>query len=197
MYSQNNEEVIIGGQFPGVKGRFLDIGAYDGKTFSNTLKLVEQGWSGVCVEASPIVFPKLLELHKDNPNIQLVLAAVEPDGPRLVTWYDSGGDAVSTTELNHVRRWEAGSGVRFSAFTLYTLPLKYLFLKFGFDFEFINIDVESANLALFKAMPWVTLAKTKVVCVEHDMHHEEMKSILEPLGYHQIGWNAENLIMAR
>lgn len=197
MYSQNNEEEIIGSQFPGFKGRFLDIGAYDGKTFSNTLKLVENGWSGVCVEASPIVFPKLLEQHKNNPSIQLVLAAVEPNGPRLVTWYDSGGDAVSTTELPHVHKWEAGSNVKFSAFTVYTLPLKHLFLKFGFDYDFINIDVESANLELFKAMPWVSLTQTKVVCVEHDMHHEEMLALLAPLGYHQIGWNGENLIMAR
>ena len=47
MYSQNNEEEIIVAEFErmGVTtGRFLEIGAYDGKGFSNTFRLAQLGW---------------------------------------------------------------------------------------------------------------------------------------------------------
>ena len=43
MYSQNQEEQIILDYFNDVKvGHVLDIGANDGKTFSNSLALIER-----------------------------------------------------------------------------------------------------------------------------------------------------------
>lgn len=40
-------------------GAFVDVGAYDGVTFSNTLLFERIGWSGICIEALPSVFDKL------------------------------------------------------------------------------------------------------------------------------------------
>ena len=41
-------------------GYFVDLGALDGLTHSNTLMLENKySWSGICVEANPYVFPKL------------------------------------------------------------------------------------------------------------------------------------------
>jgi len=197
MYSQNNEEAVIGKHFSGFVGRFLEIGAHDGKTFSNTLRLVEQGWSGVCVEASPVVFPKLLELHRHNSKIALVNAPVSAGPSQLVTWYDSNGDGVSSTSLDHVKRWESGSGVRFTPFSVYTMPLQALLDAYGYDFNFVNIDVESTNLDLFNAMPWPLLKQLKLVCVEHDRNVEHMLNVLNPYDFRLVDLNAENLIMAR
>jgi FkbM family methyltransferase len=42
-------------------GYFVDIGAHDGVTFSNSKFFEELGWSGVCVEPNPSVFKKLKE----------------------------------------------------------------------------------------------------------------------------------------
>ena len=196
-YSQNNEETVITSRLSGILGRFLDIGAYDGRTFSNTLRLAELGWSGVCVEASPTVFPKLLATHSANPRITLVLAAISPAQSQLVKWYDSQGDAVSTTVLPHKIKWEQGSAVRFQEFYRYTVPLTALCVEFGYNFEFINIDVEATNFALFTSLPWKMLDHTKVICVEHDNHVSEMATYASVYGFKQISLNAENLILAR
>lgn len=40
-------------------GFFVDIGAYDGITDSNTLRLERAGWKGICVEPLPDVFDTL------------------------------------------------------------------------------------------------------------------------------------------
>lgn len=44
------------------KGVFVDIGAHDGETFSNSYFFEkERGWNGVCVEPIPEIFSKLNE----------------------------------------------------------------------------------------------------------------------------------------
>ena len=197
-FSQNNEEFIIVDYLKGVTGRFCDVGAFDGKTFSNTLRLVELGWSGVCVEPSPTVFPKLMETHKGNTKITLVQAAITADpASKVAIWYDSGGDAISTTNIAHKQKWEAGYGSHFQSFYVWMLPVASLFATFGYDFEFINLDVESANLEIFLELPWPKLAKTRLICVEHDGHYQQMMEFAKAFGFKQISMNGENLLMAR
>jgi FkbM family methyltransferase len=198
-YSQNNEETVVLGllEKAGLKtGRFLDIGAYDGKTFSNTLRLAELGWSGVCVEPSPTAFTGLLKVHQNNPEIVLVNAAISTDGGWL-EFYDSGGDAVSSSDKAHVERWSHNAGVKFTRFSLKSVSIEELFTKFGVNFEFINLDVESLNWQLFQKLPWDFLGRVQVICVEHDQHTDAMTSLASAHGFKQITTNAENLILAR
>lgn len=196
MYSQNNEEAVILEALAGTpKGRFLDIGAYDGKTFSNTLRLAELGWSGVCVEPSPTVFPALLKLHGNNPDIMLVNCAVGVSDDWL-EFYDANGDAVSSSDVVHVGKWSTGN-VKFTKFMLRALPVDLLFKTFGVDYTFINLDVESLNWALFQMIPWEQLKNLKVICVEHDGHHDAMAAVALKHGFKKIGFNGENLILAR
>ena len=200
MYSQHNEEEIITAELArmGVAtGRFLDIGAWDGKGFSNTYRLAELGWHGVCVEASPTVFPGLIKNHAGNDKITLVNAAVSAGPSKLVEWFDSGGDAISTTNTAHRDKWAAGWNVKFTSFWVYTTPMIALFDQFGFDFDFINIDVESTNAEMFRALPWVALKQTKLVCVEHDGYQQNMAQLAAQYGFHALHMNGENLILTR
>lgn len=198
MYSQNNEEAIILQALNGgtAGGRLLDIGAYDGKTFSNTLRLFELGWSGVCIEPSPSVFLGCITLHANNPKVELINAAITVNGG-LSDFYDSGGDAVSSLDDSHRMRWEAGSGVRFKKFTVNTMSVKDLLARVGNNFDFINLDVESLNLELFHALPLEEMPQLKVLCVEHDGHGGEMTMRMGLLGFKLVGQNPENLIFLR
>jgi len=36
------------------KGVFVDVGAYDGLTHSNTIGLAAMGWRGICIEPVPL-----------------------------------------------------------------------------------------------------------------------------------------------
>lgn len=200
MYSQNNEEEVIVSEFTrmGVTtGRFLEIGAWDGKGFSNTFRLAELGWRGVCVEPSPTVFPGLMKNHAGNDKIILVNAAVSASVPRLVEWFDSGGDAISTTNVAHKDKWEKGWNAKFSKFFIFTMPMSVLFDQFGFDFDFINIDVESTNAEMFRALPWAALKHTKVICVEHDGNQHSMAQLAAANGFSPLHMNGENLILTR
>ena len=203
MYSQNNEEAVIAAQLVSLGltgGRFLEIGAFDGVTFSNTFRLVkEEGWSGVAVEASPFVFPKLVANLAAYPQVDLVNAAITAnDNWRgLVKWHDSGGDAISTTDECHVAKWVAGSNIRFTAFWINMLPLDKLLAAFGYDYALINIDVESTNLSIFSALPFEKLTATKIICVEHDNAGSFIMEHASTFGFEPVALNAENIILAR
>lgn len=202
MYSQNNEEDLIIAELNRMSvnsGRFLDIGAWDGKGFSNTYRLSELGWSGVCVEPSPNAFPSLLKNYATFPSVILVNAAVtKATQGSLVKWHDSGGDAISTTDLAHKTKWETGWKVKYSTFWIYTMPVMALFDQFGFDFDLINIDVEATNWDVFQALPWKAIRNTaRIICVEHDNHHAEMSTLASHHGFVVLAINGENLLLSR
>lgn len=144
MYSQRDEEKFILDYFKG-DGNFLDIGAYDGKTFSNTHALALKGWKGVCVEPSKCVYRTLEELYSKNKNIELYNTCIgDYDGE--IDFYDSGGDAVSSTDTTHVQLWSTHCKFEKTTSEIMTVAslLKESKIK---TFDFVNIDVENDSLA--------------------------------------------------
>lgn len=79
--------------FPDLTGGvFLDIGAYDGVTWSNTLFFERAlGWTGLCVEASPSRYAELVR-HRPGPCLNVALSDREGtaefldivDGPMMM-----------------------------------------------------------------------------------------------------------------
>src|SRR5262249_22987803 len=60
--SQNMQDVFLDRWvFRGLEGgSFIDIGAHDGVTYSNSWFLEKKrGWRGVCIEPNPVVFKRL------------------------------------------------------------------------------------------------------------------------------------------
>jgi FkbM family methyltransferase len=59
--SQLGQDKIVDAYLGGKRrGVFVDIGAYDGVTFSNTLMLErERDWTGICIEPLPDIFAEL------------------------------------------------------------------------------------------------------------------------------------------
>jgi FkbM family methyltransferase len=198
MYSQNNEEEIILQHLGHLKtGRFLDIGAYDGQTFSNTLALAERGWSGVCIEPSPANFIRLMALHKERPTIELVNAAVVYGPGGMMRFHDSGGDGVSTLINAHREKWEKGSQVRFQSYWLLPLPIHVLFQTVGYNFQFVNLDVEGHSADLFLRLPLNALGSVACYCVEHDNRIQEIENAGATFGFHTVAVNAENVILVK
>ena len=197
-YSQHEEETVLVQALNAERcvGHFLDIGAYDGKTFSNTMRLVELGWSGVCVEPSPSVFPALLNLHAANPAIVCVNAAISAKGG-FVEFYDSGGDALSTCHVPHRDKWRASFNVPFKKMLLYSITATQLFQQFGTNFDFINLDVEGISYELFMLMPLQILPSTKVLCIEHDGRIGELQEHVQRYGFGYVWHNNENVIFSR
>ena len=118
MYSQNNEDEIIFDYFKtkypeksGI-GTMIEIGANDGKTFSNSLLFAENGWKCTLVEPSRRAFSLLEKLHLNKPNIILHNFGFGMfNGTQ--TFYESGayrdGDDValySSLDKDEIQKWK-------------------------------------------------------------------------------------------
>jgi FkbM family methyltransferase len=62
-FSQFNQDEIINTLLENKQnGVFIDVGAYDGITFSNSYFFEKaNNWTGICFEPNPIIFQKLAE----------------------------------------------------------------------------------------------------------------------------------------
>lgn len=195
MYSQNDEEKVILDFFGDSFGAFYDIGAWDGKTFSNVRALLERGWSGIMVEPSPAAFVELLANTEEfRDKVTLVNAAVTRE-PVLAKFYDAGGDAVGSLSKAHSDKWEQFRKKPMREFVIHTLSAVQLFSTFG-EAEFISLDVEGTNVQLFPQLPW-HWKRLRAVCVEHDGYELQMSAMVEPLGFRQIYRSGENIILVR
>ena len=197
-YSQNNEQDYILDYFNnngnGIK--YIEIGGYNPFKFSNTRGLYELGAAGVVVEPSPICMSKFEDEYANEPRIKLVQGAIT-DSDGIITFYESKGDAVSSTDVSHKTKWEQGSKVEFTEITVKSISMATFLKEHGDNVDFINIDVESTNMQLFKLIPDWFFNRLKMICIEHDGRHVEMEQKLTSFGFHKILFNAENLIMAK
>lgn len=204
-YSQNNEQQTVIDYFKNFIGTFLDLGANDGITLSNTYALVWRGWDGTFVEASPEAFKRLSETHKDNDRLVLLnFAAGNFDGE--IVLHESGqllgqGDIslVSSTKPEELKRWESIS-MPFTPVTVPCATFKTLQLKSKYaKYDFISIDIEGLDIDLLRQMDLKELG-CKCLCIEHNGNEsvlQEVANICNWYGLNQVLLkNAENIIYA-
>jgi FkbM family methyltransferase len=190
-HTQNGEERYIVGNL-GQSGRFLDIGAFDGKTFSSTYALAEKGWTGVYVEPDPHIIPLLRENTREFRS-EIVECAIGPTAG-ILPFYATNGDMVGTLSKDHVKKWQ--NHVDFHEILVPVMTLPELAQKIGMEFDFINLDVEGLNWQIFRQFDW-KVWKASVVCIEYDDMRDEIKAILEHNGFRVAYMSAENIVAVR
>lgn len=195
-HSQNDEEFHILEAVGDKHGAFLDIGAYDGKTRSNTLALIERGWSGVMVEPSPLVFPCLMAVHGSNHRLKLLQAPV--GFTRGITGFWPSSDGVSTSNVKHYEKWretaEFGNMMYAPQVTIEELFEYFAILRD--DLTMVSIDTEGDSADLFLSWPF-ELSKPKVFCVEYDDRALELASFADSHGYIVTYKSNENVVLVR
>ena len=194
MYSQNQEETYIVNYFGSKKGNFLDIGGYHPFKFSNTRKLYEFGWSGIYIEPSPVCFKNFIQEYENELKITLINKAVVTDGSKTISFWDSNGDAVSTSNLEHKDKWEK-SGAKYNLIEVEAISTKEVEELCKIKIDFLSLDVESNNINIFNALSDSFLFGLDMLCIEHDNHFDTI--INRMVGFKIIHQNGENLILAK
>lgn len=195
-YSQNDEEECILASFAdAAPARFLDIGAHDGESCSNTRALSESGWGGTLVEPSASAFRPLMDLYRGRNDINLVNVAIAPPGREgLMKFHDSRGDMISTVDEAHLQRWSAAGG-QFQPIHVAAVTTAALLAAFPGPYAFVNLDVEGINYELFLTLPLRTL-ECRLVCVEYQDKLVEIEAHAAQQGYFRRHVTSENAIFA-
>lgn len=171
------------------QGFFVEIGANDGFTLSNTIYLEECfGWRGLLVEANPAYLPDLLKRKAMVVN----KAVAASDG--VVEFVDAGlyGGVASTIDLTYATYTAQASKIRVQATTLEAILME---AKSPPVIDFISIDVEGGELPIVEQMCASNNYRFLSGCIEHNYRKKELaefKSLLNVAGY-RIAWEDQTL----
>jgi FkbM family methyltransferase len=86
---------------------FVDVGAHDGHTFSNTYALELAGWRGVCIEAHP---DYIESLERNRPHSEIIHAAAGPQNLPSVTLYATPFGFLSSVDADELNTLDATQG---------------------------------------------------------------------------------------
>ena len=193
IHSQGNEQPIILNYFGTRIGTFIDIGAADGKTFSNTYALGLLGWSGVCVDASPGAYPNLVETYKNSAKVQCIHAAITTKRGN-VTFHECSDSLVSSLNAEHKAQWDH-HGFTWTEVEVMGITFKDLVDIAGIQrAEFINIDAEGHDLEILRQIDLKTIG-CEMLCIEHGGWQGDIKAYCE--GFRVIHDGDINMILAR
>lgn len=183
---------------------FLDIGACDGVTFSNTAALAASGWCGTCVEASRHNVRLLQANYANDPKIKIVGQPIAwSDAP--VDFIESVRDPIhqhecrllGSTQKNHASKWSS-CGVTFAPPEQRPgITIDSLLLKYPGPYDFISIDTEGTSVDILMQIPLARL-KTRLICVEHDGRQADCLAYCKAAGVGRVIYhNNVNILIGR
>lgn len=172
-YTQNDEEPVILRALAGIeRGLVIDVGAYDGVTFSNSRRLIEMGWSAVLIEPAPDAIARLEALYTGNDRVTIVRAALAQarGETRLLTGVGPAGHEglLTTTVESEAERAAARHGVVFAETPCRTMTWSAIFAQFGHGAHFISIDTEGTSIDRLLELDLDALPELRLLCVERD-----------------------------
>ena len=182
-YSQYGEDKKIFEFFKNKKGTLLDIGANDGRTISNSLLFLENGWSGVLVEASPIAFEKLKKEHETNKNVYCLNKCLSDVNGEVTFYHNEDHFGVGDTDLlstivpsNYIN---SSKSFRFSSFTVKCFDFETFYKDLPIkNFNYLSIDIEGMDLILLKQMNLAKLG-VELIIIEYNHTKSVKDEILE------------------
>ncbi|GMH62205.1 hypothetical protein TrRE_jg5066 [Triparma retinervis] len=159
----------FGGKLKGGGGFYLELGGFDGVAESNS-RFYERclGWSGLLIEASPVMFPKLMENRPLAHRMNLA-PTCEDDGDETVTFLPSkytNAMIYDPTNPNHVK---------FSSNTVdvHCGPLKAYLAALGIShIDFFSLDVEGAELLVLRQFDFSAVTVDVVIVESSNVYHK-------------------------
>lgn len=197
-YGQRQEDKIIAAYFGSFAGTLLSIGENDGRTYSNVLHFIQQGWKAELVEPSPIAFRRLFKRHLYNDLVWCHQMAISQKTGKQRFW-DSGelvglGDTglVSTLHPKLVKQWRQTA---FCEMEVRTLTFSHLLTYCAHyqKYDLISIDAEGEDLAILQQMNLRALG-CKCIVIEHGGDSFTFHALLSAQGYRRLAQTEENLI---
>lgn len=182
-WSPPADEVLYKNYFSNKKdGFFIECGAGDGISDSNTKFFESLGWSGICLEPSPVAFSQLCNNRKNSICLQLGLSDKDGDigFTEAVNSANLAGGAVEYHPS--LKAFVGACGYNFYPMTIratrYDTLVSYLCIE---HVDLLSLDVEGHEVAVIFGM-----SKTlpSVICVEYTcIGINRVKRLLYQRGY--------------
>ena len=169
-------------------GTFIDIGAHDGVTYSNTYFFEKYlGWTGICIEPMPEIFKQL----KQNRKCICVNGCIaEFNGTRKFMQVSGPSNMLSgliefcdNRHLTRIYREVAQLGGEITILDMQCFRLNDLLKTHAIPHvDLLSVDVEGAEFAILQSIDFSTV-DIDVICVENNNDTSDVRVLLEKAGY--------------
>jgi len=152
------------------KGFFVEVGAYNGEDWSNTIGIVEVGWSGIEIEPNPINFAQLQQRFINNNNIKCINIAIgKQEKAKLYMRHAISTTSEHQNELYKEAQWFNGME---QVIDVDMIGLDKLLMqeKCPLNFEVLVVDVEGIEMSVLETFS-IDLWKPKMCIVEAQENH--------------------------
>lgn len=169
-------------------GFFFDIGAHDGKSFSNTYYFEKElGWSGICFEPLPHLFSELSKC-RDCICINACVSNIEGTVPFM--HMDSCDEMLSgmcgtydQRQLNTVMNDIAQFGGECKILQLPSVRFNNIIKKYGVShIDFLSLDTEGSELEILKSIDFDAVT-IDIMTVENNFNEPYIREFLESKGF--------------
>jgi FkbM family methyltransferase len=167
--------------------RYLEIGAADGITHSNTLALRDHlSWNGVLVEPHPRQFESL-KFSRGRSDTLYNVAAGPPDAEGFINLIDAGqlsrSDSLKIDDMHSdfLARVSERVTVRQQSFES--------IMQLAGPLDYLSLDVEGAELDLLKWIPWNNISPPKIITLEHNWRQKDIsdyRDLMKALNYKEV-----------
>ena len=176
---------------------FVEIGAHDGKSLSNSINFIKKGWKAISIEANPFVFKKLKKNLQKYSNVKPInIACSTKEGKDFLYIGTDGKLGMYSTLCEDNNSWfnfsRSNKKISVKVSTLETILNK---LKYPSDFSILLIDTEGMDFEVLEGMNFKKY-KPRIIITEEYLHnqkkHEKKYQLLKKNGYllkHKIGCN--------
>lgn len=187
-YAQHEEDLVIQ-EILGTVRSFVDIGANDGFTFSNTRRFARQKAAGLCFEPDPGSFWKCRFFNILFPRVQCIRGGVSDyDGTGIVQADGYQGLLTSIT-----RSTASGNGVK-PEVKMATLTGWIAKLRWRQNVDLVSIDVEGGEESVLRGIDFNTFSTRAWVIETDKADRAALDAILVPAGYLPALTNGLNTI---
>lgn len=187
------------------KGYYADIGAHDGRSFSNTFHLEKDGWQGLLVEPVLPTYFRLLQIRSLASNYFANAACVSfsNDSKNLLMSYGdlmSFAPEISTVDADEWRNGAKQFLNRNETITDTWVPAKTLNVILGEAespnyIDFLSIDVEGAEYDVISGIDFMKYT-FGLICLE-TYKPEIILEFMKIHGYTSKMYVANNLILTK
>ena len=145
-YSQANQDQTVYDLFPKKNGYFIEMGAFNGVTFSNTLWLERyHNWTGLLIEANPDLCDAI---DKRKRRVWRLCACISTESSTTFIKGGAFGSAKDTVDKDHLKLLNPALKVTVPCFKLDTVLDKIQ----QTHIDYFSLDVEGAELFVLNSM---------------------------------------------
>jgi FkbM family methyltransferase len=187
-YGQFGEEKFINTIFPDkTDGICIEVGAYDGRSLSNTLHYEQKGWRALCIEPIPEAFQKCKKIRKEC--YQCCVGENDSDDIDFTIFHLNDNLCAISSLVPDKRLIESHkhliTNVSNTKVKVRSLTSLLDELNFPLNIDFISIDTENTEFDVLKGIN-INKYNIKLFVIENNYNESMCETYLNPYGYKKI-----------